>query len=327
MERQCAHPNVGAVLFVSLGCESFEKVRVTRAVGALQRPVKTLVIPKSGSTRATVQAGHDGVETARLAIEDVPHVALGVDELIIGSVCGGLDGTSGHPAAGVAFDLLVAGGATCSFEETGELLGCEDIMADRAITPVMGAILRASVQKAVRHYSGLGYGSFAAGYAAGGVTRIKEKSRGAQVKSGSSPISGLKKPGDVPPRGGLYLMNVMPDGEVSLWLSQCFRPSISHNAEIVDVIASGAHMTSFVTGRGSVVGSAIPPVMKICANPDITRALADDMEVNAGVIIEGLRSIDAVGREIHDMVLAMAAKAQTKSEKMGRRVYLDLQKF
>lgn len=320
MERLCTHPNVGAVLFVSLGCESFDKVRAANAVDASGRPVKTLVIQKSGGTRATVQAGRDWVAGALTQIAGVPRVVMGVHELIIGTVCGGSDGTSGisgNPAAGRAFDLLVAEGAACIFEETGELIGCEEIMAARAITPELGQALRDSVQKAERYYATLGYGSFAAGNAAGGLSTIEEKSLGAYVKSGDSPISGLIKPGDLPPQGGLYLMDVVPDGEVRFGF-----PNISDNAEIVEMIASGAHLTLFVTGRGSVVGSAISPVIKICANPDTYRALADDMDVNAGDIIEGTRSIAEVGREIRDLVVAVAGGAKTKSEDLGHREFI-----
>lgn len=137
------------------------------------------------------------------------------------------------------------------------------------------------------------------------------------MKSGDSPISGLIKPGDVPPKGGLYLMDVVPDGDVRFGF-----PNISDNAEIVEMIASGAHLTLFVTGRGSVVGSAISPVIKICANPNTYRALEGDMDVNAGDIIEGIRSIDEVGQEIRDQVLAVAGGQQTKSEAMGHREFI-----
>ena len=105
------------------------------------------------------------------------------------------------------------------------------------MTPELGEILRRAVQKAERYYATLGYGSFAAGNAAGGLSTIEEKSLGAYVKSGDSPISGLIKPGDIPPRGGLYLMDVVPDGEVRFGF-----PNISDNAEIVEMIASGAHV-------------------------------------------------------------------------------------
>lgn len=320
MERLCTHPNVGAVLFVSLGCESFDKVRASSAVEASGRPVKTLVIQKAGGTKSTIQTGRDWVEEALVRIDAVPRAEMSVSDLVIGTVCGGSDGTSGisgNPAAGRAFDLLVGDGAACIFEETGELIGCEEIMAARAITPELGQALRESVQKAERYYATLGYGSFAAGNAAGGLSTIEEKSLGAYVKSGDSPISGLIKPGDIPPHGGLFLMDVVPDGEVRFGF-----PNISDNAEIVEMIASGAHLTLFVTGRGSVVGSAISPVIKICANPDTYRALADDMDVNAGDIIEGRRSIDEVGHEIRDLVLSVAAGHRTKSEELGHREFI-----
>ena len=320
MERLCTHPNVGAVLFVSLGCESFDKVRAADAVHASGRPVKTLVIQRAGGTRATVQAGAQWIARALEEIAAVPRVPMAVSELIVGTVCGGSDGTSGisgNPAAGRAFDLLVAEGAACIFEETGELIGCEAIMAERAVTPELGEILRASVQKAERYYATLGYGSFAPGNAAGGLSTIEEKSLGAYVKSGDSPISGLIKPGDIPPSGGLYLMDVVPDGEVRFGF-----PNISDNAEIVEMIASGAHLSLFVTGRGSVVGSAISPVIKICANPDTYRALSDDMDVNAGDIIEGRRTIAEVGREIRDLVVAVAAGRRTRSEALGHREFI-----
>ncbi|NBZ89818.1 UxaA family hydrolase [Stagnihabitans tardus] len=320
MERLCTHPNVGAVLFVSPGCESFDKVRASAAVEASGRPVKTLVIQKAGGTRATVKAGQDSVEGALAEVARVPRLPMAVGDLVIGTVCGGSDGTSGisgNPAAGRASDLLVAEGAACVFEETGELIGCEEIMASRAITLELGQALRESVQKAERYYATLGYGSFAAGNAAGGLSNIEEKSLGACVKTGDSPISGRIKPGEIPPCGGLYLMDVVPDGEVRFGF-----PNISDNAEIVEMIASGAYLTLFVTGRGSVVGSAISPVIKICANPDTYRALAEDMDIDAGDIIEGRRSIDAVGHEIRDLVVAVAGGQQTASEALGHREFI-----
>lgn len=320
MEKLCTHPNVGAVLFVSLGCESFDKVRATTAVNAAKRPVESLVIQRNGGTAQTVSTGRAWVTNALKEIEKTERVPMGVNELIIGTICGGSDGTSGisgNPAAGKAFDLLIAEGAACIFEETGELISLEGIMSERAVTPELGHELKAAVQKAERYYATLGYGSFAAGNAAGGLSTIEEKSLGAYVKSGDSQISGLIKPGDVPPKGGLYLMDVVPDGEVRFGF-----PNISDNAEIVEMIASGAHLTLFVTGRGSVVGSAISPVIKICANPDTYRALEGDMDVNAGDIIEGLRSIDEVGREIRDLVINVAQGKPTKSESLGHREFI-----
>lgn len=320
MEKLCTHPNVGAVVLVSLGCESFNRTRLAEVIAASGRPVETFVIQKSGGSAATIRAGRDAVDRVRAAIADVPRVTMAVSDLVVGTVCGGSDGTSGitgNPAAGRAFDRLVAEGAACIFEETGELIGCEHIMAERAVTPELGEALKAAVDKAARYYETLGFGSFAAGNATGGLSTIEEKSLGAYVKSGDAPISGIIKPGDQPPTGGLFLMDVVPDGDVRFGF-----PNIADNAEIVEMIASGAHLTLFVTGRGSVVGSALAPVIKICANPDTYRALADDMDVNAGAIIDGERSLDDIAGEIYDLIRATAGGARTASEALGHQEFI-----
>jgi altronate dehydratase large subunit len=320
MERLCTHPNVGAVLLVSLGCESFDRVGLEKVIRASGRPVETITIQNAGGTRSSIAAGRAFVALQAAALAQQPTVPMAVSELVVGTVCGGSDGTSGitgNPAAGIAFDKLVAAGAACIFEETGELIGCEGIMADRAVTPELAVELRASVEKAARYYATLGYGSFAAGNADGGLSTIEEKSLGAYMKSGQSRISGLIKPGDIPPRGGLYLMDVVPDGEVRFGF-----PNISDNAEIVEMMASGAHCTLFVTGRGSVVGSALAPVLKIAANPHMYRRLSEDMDVNAGRILDGDATLEEVGQEIFDRVIGLASGARSKSEDLGHQEFI-----
>ena len=320
MERLCTHPNVGAVLLVSLGCESFNKYRLEHAVRESGRAVMTIVIQAAGGTRKSIDEGRAFVAEQRALLDEMTPVPMAAEELVVGTICGGSDGTSGitgNPAAGRAFDMLIADGAACIFEETGELIGCEHIMADRAITPDLGRELEASVTKAARYYATLGYGSFAAGNADGGLTTIEEKSMGAYAKSGASPIAGLIKPGDMPPHGGLYLLDVVPDGEVRFGF-----PNINDNAEIAELIACGCHAILFVTGRGSVVGSAISPVVKICANPETYRRMSDDMDVDAGRILEGSASLDEVGAEIRDLVLGLATGKRTKSEELGHQEFI-----
>ncbi|MBB5519649.1 UxaA family hydrolase [Amphiplicatus metriothermophilus] len=319
MEALCAHPNVGGALLVSLGCESFNRSALARAVEASGRPVETLVIQESGGTVASVAAGVEAVRRLKRAAAAEP-AEMSLDELVVGTICGGSDATSGitaNPAVGRCFDMLIANGAACIFEETGELLGCERIMAERAATPELGEEIRRAVEKAERYYRALGFSSFAPGNAEGGLTTIEEKSMGAYAKSGASPISGLIKPGDRPPGGGLYLLDVVPDGEPRFGF-----PNIADNAEIVELIACGAHLTLFTTGRGSVVGSAISPVVKICANPDTYRKLAGDMDVNAGRILEGGASLDAVGEEIFELVKATASGRRTVSEALGHQEFI-----
>jgi altronate hydrolase len=320
MHRLLTHPNVGAALLVSLGCESFNKSALEAEIAASGRPVHALTIQDKGGTRSTIAEGVEWVHFALDALADTPRVPMGLDELNVATVCGGSDGTSGitaNPAVGRAFDRFIAAGATCVFEETGELVGCEQHMQRRALTPVLGDELVRCVEKAARYYATLGHGSFAPGNADGGLTTQEEKSLGAYAKSGASPIAGIVKPGDVPPSGGLYLLDVVPDGEVRFGF-----PNISDNAEIVELIACGAHLTLFTTGRGSVVGSAISPVIKVCANPDTYERLHEDMDVNAGRILRGAASLDAVGEEIYDLALRVAAGEPSKSESLGHQEFI-----
>ena len=320
MRAIATHPNVGGMVLVSLGCESFDREGLREAVEASGRPVELLVIQEEGGTASTIERGLAAVERVRAEAAHTPRTPMRLNELIIGTICGGSDGTSGvtaNPAVGRAFDRLVAEGATCIFEETGELIGCEAIMAERAVTPELGRELEACVEKAERYYSIMGFGSFAPGNAEGGLTTLEEKSMGAYCKSGSSPISGIVKPGDVPPTGGLYLLDVVPDGEPRFGF-----PNISDNAEIVELIACGAHMTLFTTGRGSVVGSAISPVIKICANPETARRLAADMDIDAGRILEGKATLADLGEEIHAKVLAVAEGERTVSEELGHQEFI-----
>lgn len=319
LRQLCTHPNVGAALLVSLGCEGFNRAQLLGEIRSTGRPADVLVIQNEGGTRRTIAEGQRWIEQARAQADTTPRGEMRVEDLIVGTVCGGSDATSGitaNPAVGRAFDLLVKNGARAVFEETGELIGCEQIMAARAARPQLGPALTACVEKAGRYYSTLGHGSFAPGNAEGGLTTIEEKSMGAYSKTGDSQIAGILTPGDVPPAPGLYLLDVVPDGEVRWGF-----PNISDIQEIGELIACGSHLTLFTTGRGSVVGSAISPVIKICANPETYRRLGEDMDINAGRILEGAATLDEVGREIYDRILRVAAGEETASEALGHQEF------
>ena len=320
MQRLCTHPNVGAVLVVSLGCEGFDRDGLAAEVEASGRFTETVVIQANHGTRTSIERGRAWVEQALSALAVEPTVPVRLSDLVVGTICGGSDGTSGitaNPAVGLAFDALVASGATAIFEETGELIGCEHFMADRALTPELGAEIVAAVHKAERYYETLGHGSFAAGNAEGGLTTIEEKSLGAYSKSGRSTISGLLKPGDVAPAPGLYLLDVVPDGEVRWGF-----PNINDNAEAAELMACGAHLILFTTGRGSVVGSAISPIVKVCANPDTYRAMPDDMDVNAGAVLEGRATLAEVGEQILDVVRQVVDGRPSVSEALGHQEFV-----
>jgi len=326
MEGLCTHPNVAGVLIVSLGCEGFNREQLANTIEASGREVETLVIQKSGGTKTSIESGLATIDNLLEKANKFEVVPMEIDELVVGTICGGSDGTSGigaNPAVGHCFDRLIEKDAVCMFEETGELIGCEHIMAERAITPELGVEIMKSVAKAEHYYTQMGYGSFAPGNAEGGLSTQEEKSMGAYAKSGSSKIHGLIKPGDVPTQGGLYLMDVVPDGDPMFGF-----PNIVDSAEIVEMIASGSHIILFTTGRGSVVGSAISPVIKICANPETYENMSGDMDINAGKVISGKASVKEVGDELYDLVLDVAKGEASKSEALGHQEFvLTYKKF
>ncbi len=320
MKALTTHPNVGGVVLLSLGCESFNREGLAEHVAASGRPVETVVIQRAGGTRSAIAAGREAMERVRAAADTVETVPFTFADLVIGTICGGSDGTSGitaNPAVGRAFDRLIDYGATCIFEETGEMIGCEGPMAIRAASPEVAAAIDASILRAEDYYRAMGYGSFAPGNAEGGLTSQEEKSAGAYVKSGTRPIDGLIYPAQAPAGPGLYLLDVVPDGSPKFGF-----PNIADNAEIVELMSCGAHVTLFTTGRGSVVGSAIAPVVKICANPDTYRRLSEDMDVDAGRILEGRGTLDEVADEIVMLIAGIASGVETKSEELGHREFL-----
>ncbi len=315
------HPNVGGVVLVSLGCEGFKREELTRLVTASGRPVETVVIQQAGGTKAAIEAGVAAANRVRSeALATTHEVPFLFSDLVVGTICGGSDGTSGiaaNPAVGRAFDHLVDSGATCIFEETGEMIGCEGPMAERAIDPIVAAAIQRSIEKAERYYLAMGYGSFAPGNAEGGLSSQEEKSAGAYVKSGSRPIKGVILPTQVPAEPGLFLLDVVPEGAPKFGF-----PNIVDNAEIVELISCGAHINVFTTGRGSVVGSAISPVIKVTGNPETYARMGDDMDINAGRVLVGDADLEMIGEEIVALVKAVAAGSETKSEALGHREFI-----
>jgi altronate hydrolase len=319
MTAICTHPNVGAVLLVSLGCEEFRRGALLDAVKASGRPAELLVIQECGGTRATIEEGRSWLETKLAELKSAPTVPIGFADLVIGTKCGGSDGLSGitiNPAVGRAFDMLGKAGATLMFEETCELIGCEDHMAGRAVTPALGEELRAAVRKADRYHSELGHGSFGGGNIKHGLSTIEEKSLGAYAKSGTQPVAGLLKPGDRPTAPGLYLMDTVNDGPVRYGI-----PNVNDTQTVTEMVASGCHLIVFTTGAGSVVGQAVAPVLKGVSNSRVYQRLSEDIDVNAGTIADGAETIQQVADKIVAKVVAMAAGEPSKSEALGHQEF------
>lgn len=274
---------------------------------------------------AALTTGRAWIAQALDQLRETPRVPLSCADLVIGTICGGSDSTSAlsaNPAIGLAYDRLLAADATAIFEETGELIGCDRLLAERAVTSHVAQAILSAMEKATRFFAQLGHGSFAPGNSEGGLTTIEEKSLGAYSKSGSMPIAGVLRPGETPMAKGLYLMDKIPDGPVRYGYSDA-----TDNVGITEMIACGAHLVLFSTGRGSVVGSAIAPVIKICANPDTYRILSDDMDIDAGRVLEGMATLAELGEEIVELVLRVAGGEQPCSELLGHQEFLLTHKW
>ena len=314
------HPNVGAVLLVSLGCEEFQRSALKKHIEDSGRPVELLVIQKTGGTQSTIDAGRDWIKQQLSSLRTAPTIPIELKDLIIGTKCGGSDGLSGvtaNPAVGHCFDLLVDAGSTVMFEETCELIGCETHMATRGIDADVSSALLGAVDKAIRYHADLGHGSFGGGNISHGLSTLEEKSLGAYAKSGSRQIQGVLKPGERPDQKGLYLLDTVNDGPVRYGI-----PNINDTQTVTEMVASGCHMVIFTTGAGSVVGQAIAPLIKVVSNTRAFDAMTGDMDINAGLIADGVVAVEDVGEEIFDSVVSVASGAETKSETLGHHEFV-----
>ena len=319
MQQLCTHPNVGAVLLVSLGCENFQRNRLLQNIRESGRPASLVVIQEEGGTLPSIDRGIRDVGVFLRQIVDSPQVNVDWNDLVIGTVCGGSDGYSGitaNPSVGTTFDWLADQGATCIFEEPGELIGCESLLQNRAANPELGIRLFNCIVKADKYYKQMGHDSFSAGNATGGLTTIEEKSMGSYCKSGTRTIQGLTYPALPPTKPGLWMMDVVPDGEARWGF-----PNINDNAEIMEMIACGCHLILYTTGCGSVAGSAISPVIKVCANPATFQRMSGDMDINAGAIVTDNLSFSDIRDQLLQCIRQTASGQPTKSEALGHREY------
>jgi altronate dehydratase large subunit len=316
MLRLAANPNVGAVLVMSLGCECSDAPFIAEQIRATGKPVELVSIQAAGGTRAAIEAG---VEKARamqaLPVERAP---ISLKDLIVGVECGGSDTTSGiaaNPALGFAADKIIAAGGTVIFEETNELLGCESALVAQSASPEIADEILAAIRVARDWGARTGQRAISAGNIDGGLTTIEEKSLGAVCKAGTTPVVGVLHGGEWerPSQPGLHLLApyyVRQEG----WTG---GGSISDPNGVTELAACGAHLVVFTTGRGTVTGSGIVPVVKVCGNPETYARMSENMDINAGAIITGERTLSEVGEEIFAQIVATAAGSLTKNEELG----------
>lgn len=314
------HPNAGAVLAVGLGCEYTQPRRIAEIAAASGRPADWFYIQDAGGTRKSVERGKEAVRAFQETLAHAPTGPMTAEDLVIGAECGGSDGTSGlagNPAAGACFDAIVDAGGTAIFEETVEMIGLRAVLESRADSPAAAKELGRAYDKALRYCQSVRQYSISPGNFTGGLTTIEEKSMGAFAKSGTRPIQGVIRVAERPPHAGLWLLDSVPDPH----FMQFGYTNPNDSEGVMDLISAGAHIVLFVTGRGSVIGAPLAPVIKITGNPETFLRMREDMDFDAGRILTAEIGIPDAGRELVDMVCRVAAGERSRPETLGHREY------
>jgi altronate hydrolase len=305
------HPNVAAYVLVGLGCETGHAIHLVENQGLIQlngsrkRPV-IITIQECGGIGKTVDAGVRAIAELLPQVNDVRRTRLAADKIVLGTNCGGSDGNSGvtaNPAVGVASDLLVAQGGTSIIGETPEIYGAEHLLTRRAISRAVGEKLVERI-KWWEWYAGI-FGAEinnnpSPGNKEGGLTTIYEKSLGAIAKGGSTALVDVMGYAEPVTAKGFVVMDTPGYDPVSM----------------TGIVAGGANVLVFTTGRGSVFGCKPAPSIKVATNTPMYDHMRDDMDINAGVILEGT-PVAEVGQQIFDEVVAVASGRKTKSELSG----------
>ncbi|GAB3570134.1 UxaA family hydrolase [Spelaeicoccus albus] len=302
-----AHPNMAGLLVLGLGCEMLQADRIVDPTTLPESTlIETMTIQETGGIRKTVRAGVAAIEKMLGPVNDLQRESVDVSELTLGLNCGGSDGYSGitaNPALGVASDLLVAYGGTSILAETPEVFGAEQLLTRRAVSPEVGRKLLKRIEW-WKEYAAAGGGSLdnnpSPGNKAGGLTTILEKSLGAIAKSGSAELVDVLAYAEPVTARGLHFMDTPGYDPVS----------------VTGIVAGGANIVCFTTGRGSVLGCKPSPSIKLATNSDLYARMREDMDLNCGGIVDGSESVDEAGRRIFDCVLEVASGRRTVSEEL-----------
>ena len=309
MARMAANPNVYGIIVVSLGCENCQMDLVVDAIRErTNKPMETFIIQENGGTITTIEravrAGRKmAQEASKLQREEFP-----ISELIVGTECGGSDPTSGlasNVLIGELSDRLVALGSTSILSETTEFIGAEHILAARAKTPEIKERIYEIVHRYEKALQLVGEevrdGNPSPGNIAGGITTLEEKSLGCIHKGGHTEVTAVYDYGKQVEEKGLVVMDT-PGNDPS---------------SVAGMVAGGAQVIVFSTGRGTPTGNPISPVIKITGNKITFANMSDNIDIDASPVIYGPQTLKELGEEFLQEVIEVANGKQTKAETLG----------
>jgi altronate hydrolase len=307
-----SHPNLAAAIVLGLGCEVNQidhylgpnAPRSSRLVG--------MTLQGSGGTRGAKDAARREIRAMLEQVSEEKRTEVAASRIVLGLNCGGSDSFSGitaNPALGVASDMLAAIGASTVLAETTEIFGAEHLLVRRARNREVAEKLLGFVKGYKKYLNQFG-GSFddnpSPGNKEGGLSNILEKSLGAVAKAGSSTLTDVIDYAERITVPGFNFMNTPGYDPVSL----------------TGLAAGGCNVICFTTGRGSAIGFPTIPVIKIASNSNTYKRMTDNMDINAGTIADGEKTVQQVGREIFDMILRAASGEKTKAEILGHKEFV-----
>jgi len=306
------HPNISGYVMIGLGCETNQVDAIRKShhlgeSGASGFTPSFLNIQASGGVRKTVEAGVAAVLKLLPPANDLRRAPQPVSKLILAENCGGSDGNSGitaNPALGVASDTLVRYGGTSVLAETPEIYGAEHLLTRRAVSREVGEKLVELIhwwENHVRQYNSSIDNNPSFGNKQGGLTTIYEKSLGAVAKGGQSPLAAVYNYADQIVGPGFCFMDTPGYDPVSM----------------TGLVAGGCNIGVFTTGRGSVYGCKPSPCIKVATNTTLYNWMQEDIDINAGTILDGTESVASVGNRIFEKLIAVASGEKTKSELAG----------
>ena len=294
------HPNAGGVLVLGLGCENNNIEEMKKILGMVnENRVKFLV---TQNCEDEIEEGMKLIDELKAYASTFERKKISAKRLVVGLKCGGSDGFSGitaNPLVGRFSDRLISMGGSCVLTEVPEMFGAEHLLMKRAENKQVFekcVKLINNFKDYFRRYNQVIYENPSPGNKAGGITTLEEKSLGCVQKGGSAKVVDVIDYGDKVTKNGLTLLNGPGNDDVAC----------------TNLMASGAHLILFTTGRGTPLGSAVPTV-KISTNTALAEKKKNWIDFDAGVVLEGNDSTD----ELFDFVMEVASGKQTKNEIFG----------
>lgn len=302
-----ANPNVYGVLVVGLGCEGVQAKDIAEEIRerAPYKEVEYLTIQETGGTLKSIEKGVQIVKKMLAEALKVQKSEGSFADIVFGTECGGSDsfsGLSANPTLGVVSDIIIQQGGSVILAETTELIGAEHILSSRAINDTVKDAILSTIKgfedAVIKSHADIRGANPSPGNIEGGLSSIEEKSLGCIYKAGNMPVVAVKEYAKKITDKGLTFMNT-PGNDIE---------------QLSGMVAGGCNICVFTTGRGTPTGSAITPTIKLASNSDVFNSMNDSIDLNAGTVIEGTKSIQEVGEEILEFIVAVSNGKITKAE-------------